>query len=419
MNKSNPIKSKIPVKVVYLISVFVVGFLFQRILFSYPMVSRKLINSYYNAKQLNSKKSFSVKSSDAKKLNYIWVKVTDDSTIPPRDGAAAVVHDGQMYLIGGWNAYEAERFPRKTVNDVWRSNDGKTWVQVKSNSFSSSFSSLNNDWEGRHCFGCFSFLGYIYIICGDLNQGYYQDDIWRSKDGNRWEKVIAGAELDWRPRHNFMMAVAQDKMFVIGGQTSQNFYSASSNNQHTSTAFHSDVWSTVDGRKWVKVKNLGETWNPRGMVLGNCIFNNRIILVGGSIGISDIPWLDCNGKSFLFQDTVFESQPLDRIISDGGLVFVKKPQKVPLKLGWTFAQEFDSKFWLVGGFDEDLKDQSKIIFSKDLQSWTQLSDCPFPPAHAMSVFNYNDSLIFLCGSSLTTEVWQLEKASATAPLLSP
>ena len=39
----------------------------------------------------------------ADSANYQWVKVTMDAPFAPRDGAGALVFQGQMWLIGGWN----------------------------------------------------------------------------------------------------------------------------------------------------------------------------------------------------------------------------------------------------------------------------------------------------------------------------
>jgi hypothetical protein len=33
---------------------------------------------------------------------YVWHQVAADAPFAPRDGAGALVHDGRMWLLGGW-----------------------------------------------------------------------------------------------------------------------------------------------------------------------------------------------------------------------------------------------------------------------------------------------------------------------------
>ncbi len=42
-----------------------------------------------------------------------------------RDGHAAVTHNGAIYLMGG------TQDPRSNFSDVWRSVNGREWVQVR------------------------------------------------------------------------------------------------------------------------------------------------------------------------------------------------------------------------------------------------------------------------------------------------
>jgi hypothetical protein len=67
--------------------------------------------------------------------NYEWVKVTLNADFPPRDGAGALVKDGKMWLIGGWNPRDRKSFPRICNNEVWCSTNGVTWSLIKPNTF--------------------------------------------------------------------------------------------------------------------------------------------------------------------------------------------------------------------------------------------------------------------------------------------
>ncbi|SVD55437.1 uncharacterized protein METZ01_LOCUS408291, partial [marine metagenome] len=54
---------------------------------------------------------------------YRWINVTQDAAFAPRDGAGALVFEGKMWLLGGWNPDDAKHFPRICNNEVWRSED--------------------------------------------------------------------------------------------------------------------------------------------------------------------------------------------------------------------------------------------------------------------------------------------------------
>src|SRR5439155_559663 len=57
--------------------------------------------------------------------DYRWIKITDKAGFAPRDGAGALVYQGKMWLLGGWNPGDKKFFPRICNNEVWNSIDGK------------------------------------------------------------------------------------------------------------------------------------------------------------------------------------------------------------------------------------------------------------------------------------------------------
>ena len=58
-------------------------------------------------------------TSSQKVSNYKWVNVTQTAAYAPRDGAGALVFQGKMWLLGGWNPGDKVPFPRICNNDVW------------------------------------------------------------------------------------------------------------------------------------------------------------------------------------------------------------------------------------------------------------------------------------------------------------
>ena len=57
-------------------------------------------------------------------VDYRWHCVTECAPFAPRDGAGALVYDGRMWLLGGWNPGDKTHFPRICNNEVWSSRDG-------------------------------------------------------------------------------------------------------------------------------------------------------------------------------------------------------------------------------------------------------------------------------------------------------
>ncbi|CAM9881077.1 unnamed protein product [Discosporangium mesarthrocarpum] len=74
-----------------------------------------------------------------------WVRLLERSPWIGRDGHAALVHNGAIYLMGG------TQDPRSTLNDVWRSVDGRAWVQWANSSSTSSRNSNNSSSESYRC----------------------------------------------------------------------------------------------------------------------------------------------------------------------------------------------------------------------------------------------------------------------------
>ena len=175
---------------------------------------------------------------------YRWVKVTGNAAFAPRDRAGALVHRGKMWFIGGWNPEDKTYFPRICNNEVWSSTDGAIWTLEKSNTFMTGEFDSARDWEGRHTAGYVVFKNRMWIVGGDPIQGHYQNDIWSSEDGKKWQCVTR--EVPWGPRVLHYTVAFKDRLWVMGGQTLPQF-------APEKECFYNDVWSSKDGVKWQKV----------------------------------------------------------------------------------------------------------------------------------------------------------------------
>ena len=152
-------------------------------------------------------------------LDYQWVNVTTTAAYAPRDGAGALVFKDRMWLLGGWNPYDKVYFPRICNNEVWSSEDGVRWTLVKPNTFKEDRFDPKSDWEGRHTAGYVVYKNKLWIVGGDANQGHYQNDVWNSDDGKTWTHVNKSHDVPWGPRALHYTLVFDDKIWVMGGQT--------------------------------------------------------------------------------------------------------------------------------------------------------------------------------------------------------
>ncbi len=304
---------------------------------------------------------------------YRWVKIADQAAFAPRDGAGALVFDGQMWLLGGWNPADKGAFPQICASDVWSSVDGATWTRQP-----------DAAWEGRHTAGYVVHDGQMWVVGGDAIQGHYQNDVWRSADGRRWECVTRSAP--WGPRVLHYVAAHDGRIWVLGGQSLPQFAAADE-------AFYNDVWCSRNGVDWEQITRCAP-WSPRGMIGGSVVFRNRIWLIGG--GTYDTPqhpqrqffgevWSSANGRDWHCHAPHVPWQPRQ----------------------YHETAAFDDHLWVLEGWHQ--ANRSDVWYSADGTTWRELPDTPWAPRHAGSVFVFNDALYLVAGNHFGRDVWKLTR----------
>ena len=163
-----------------------------------------------------------------------WTEETAAADWSGRHSHQAVVHNGRMYVLGGFHG------GLSGINDVWSSVDGKNWTEEKGH---------NNavGWVGRTGHQVVSRNGRLYLL-GGLRQGG-KNDVWSSVDGKSWrlEKEDDG-DIGWPPRYRHQVVSRYGEMYVLGGNGSR----------------LNDVWSSSDGKIWQPKKaNNAEGWSDR------------------------------------------------------------------------------------------------------------------------------------------------------------
>jgi hypothetical protein len=323
--------------------------------------------------------------------NYRWVKVNCNTEFAPRDGAGALVYKDSLWLLGGWNPDNKDRFPSICNNAVWKSKNGKSWTLAKENTFFDTSFDVKKDWEGRHTAGYVVFKDKMWIIGGDANQGHYQYDVWNSENGKSWDLITDS--VPWGPRVLHYTVVFKDKIWIMGGQTLPQFANAEE-------LFYSDIYNSEDGINWTKVETNNNKWLPRGLIGGRAVFKDRIWIIGG--GTYDTP----NRSTRILYSDVWSS--IDGINWECHTPYAK----------WE-AREFhnvavyDNKLWLLEGASDGQirgkKNRNDVWYSEDGETWIELPNTPWEPRHASSIFVKDNAMYIVGGNNMQSDVWKLEK----------
>jgi hypothetical protein len=187
-----------------------------------------------------------------------WELATDKAGWSPRIAAAAVEFKGKMWIIGGIEDYYFGD-AKSVKNDVWHTEDGKTWA----------LATADAGWSRRAYHQAAVLNNRIYVFGGGNyappNLYHAKNDVWSSEDGVRWIQETEAAP--WPPRLWFSAVVYRDRMWVLGGW---------SNNPSKNW---NDVWYSKNGKEWKQLKT--ETvWKER-HEHSAYVFQDKIWLAGG------------------------------------------------------------------------------------------------------------------------------------------
>ena len=194
---------------------------------------------------------------------YEWCCVTENAAFAARDGAGALVFHDKMWLLGGWNPGDKVHFPLICNSEVWSSADGASWTlenpqapwegrhtagyvvhngqmwivggdcnqgHYQNDVWSSADGihwDLANDhvpWAPRVLHYTLAFDGRIWVMGGQTIPNFadadevFHNDVWSSEDGISWTRVTENAP--WVPRGMIGGAAVHDnKMWILGGGT--------------------------------------------------------------------------------------------------------------------------------------------------------------------------------------------------------
>jgi hypothetical protein len=363
-------------------SVILVFFIALAIISYKNSITVYFINKYRETKE--SIKCKSCNTINKTNLNYNWIKQTCEASFSPRDGAGIVIYKDSIRLIGGWNPRDKKKFPLTCSNDVWSSANGDIWINSKPNTFKPNNENIN-DWSGRHSGFIGVFKNEIFNIGGDAIQGKYQSDIWKSIDAINWENI--SINTPWSPRALFNSFIFDNKLWVLGGQTLPQYAKAEEK-------FYNDIWSSENGIDW-KLESKNADFPQRGMIIGQAELKGKIYIIGG--GTYETPK---NPERKFYNDVWVSNDGINwKCLSKNNKW---APRQYHSIIVW------DNKIWIIGGYSKE-GNLNDVWFSEDGISWKELKNTPWSKRHATHVTVFNDQLWVISGSSLTSDVWKLEK----------
>jgi hypothetical protein len=134
---------------------------------------------------------------------------------------------------------------------IHESRDGRTWVAQEHDA------TWGNVYGAAHA----SYRGALWRMGGFVaanGERLLQNDVWRSRDGRRWERLVARAP--WPPRARAHLIAFRDTLWLIGGEPNDGM-----------------LWFTVDGVTWGARKAAGlPRRNPQGVV----VFRGSLWILG-------------------------------------------------------------------------------------------------------------------------------------------
>ena len=302
-----------------------------------------------------------------------WRNIPNSGSWSPRDGAGALVLEGKVYLLGGWNH-------ETVVNEVWATDDLKTWNRLP-----------DAPWQPRHGAGWVVHKNKMYVVGGDLI-----DDVWSSPDGINW--TLLATQAPFGQRYTPIVHANGEYIYLYGGQYWTPVWWCS-NRPDCLPAAPRDVWRSKDGINWEQI--LAEApWEGRALIHGSLFFGGEIFLVGGGLKNATGRW----SETFAEYTDIWSSRD--------GVNWQRKSGSTGFPGRTHFSVLSNSYGCYVS--DGSVTNQSNVsndlFFAQDCINYRKLEvPADLPARHASSLFEFNGSIVVLGGppgGGSGTAIWQ-------------
>lgn len=133
-----------------------------------------------------------------------WSEITPEEPCWSPRGmiGGAAVHRDRIWILGG-GTYDTPQTPdRQFFNDVWSTDDGRTWTRH----------SERAPWDARQYHEVAAFDDRLWVLEGF--SGTNRNDAWYSDDGLNWYEV---PETPWAPRHAASVFMFDNALWVVAG----------------------------------------------------------------------------------------------------------------------------------------------------------------------------------------------------------
>ena len=297
-----------------------------------------------------------------------WSELLTAAPWGNRDAGATAVHDGQIWMLGGWNYADGQA---TVLNDAWASRDGILWRQ-----------STPPMTYGMYPMAI-SFNGRLLYMGGMKNSRMPDEalgnEVWGSQNGEVWTKLASSAV--WEPRIGSALVLHAQRLWILGGKVA---------NTSDPSVRRSDVWRSDDGVAWTQVRRSAP-WPARAF---HCAVAHRgkIWVLGGGdwdarIGMSDV-WSTTDGVAWQHHG---DAPWAGRI--------------------WHSCQSYGGRLWVLGGrlFDP-MRTVDEVWSSEDGENWRLESDAVRPgPRHAAYTAVHEKRIWVMGGGAdgyLLSDIWQ-------------
>jgi leucine-zipper-like transcriptional regulator 1 len=180
----------------------------------------------------------------------LWRQVKLHAGWSERRGHSVIVYNNKLWLLGGSvSSGKTDQLPTKLLNDVWLSENGETWTNV----------SRYSEWSAREL-QVINFNNKLYLVGGSD-----KNDVWSSKDGKQWTLVTNKAK--WSKRKYYGLLVFDKKLWFFGGSG------------------YNDVWVTTNGQNWIQ-QSSAASWSTR-TAYHSVIYLNKLWIYSGKTGRED------------------------------------------------------------------------------------------------------------------------------------
>lgn len=183
-----------------------------------------------------------------------WTRMTAAAGWDGRAGLSAVSHRGALYVFGGSRNDDSSIVgpggpARVYYNDVWRStDDGRTWTRLTEHAPWAPRAGAAAVVKDGYIWLLGGEDGFVCNPSTPRCPPYF-NDVWRSRDGVGWERVTPAAA--WSPRPGHQCVVVRSDIVCFGG-----FGLSADPADPFAPANPTDMWSSRNGRDWSLVDRV-------------------------------------------------------------------------------------------------------------------------------------------------------------------